>query len=371
MSGLPPGFVLDTPKSAAPPPGFVLDTPSIGSDIVKSAPDAVVSGLANFAGMPGTLANIGASKDAAPSGPVEMTGLAKRFNDFFGGSNTYTPGPSRYADARDYKKAAESVTGDLYKPQTAVGKVAHASIESLSNPVSYMAPGSGVLKVAGAILSGAGSETAGQAAEGSKYETAARLLGGLAGGTVAAKALGPTIERAAVPTGRELKDVAGRGYDAALKSGLTLDPNGVGSWATSVEQKLNGAGFSGTNGAAPKTMAVLADLQNPPFRLEGLQRISPSAISASNLDEIRKTLGNIAQEVQPALGGALKPTPDAAAATRALEHLKNYTENIPKIISWPVTPRTMFVTSKKPTPITRQAPGHRISTRALPRPKRY
>lgn len=308
--------------------------PSIASDVVKSAPDAVVSGLTSFAGLPGTIANMGSSKPqqnltslvtgqpAAASGPVEMTGLAKKFNDFFGGSNTYTPGPSRYADAGDYKKAAEGVMGELYKPQTAVGKVAHASIESLSNPVSYMAPGSGVLKVAGALLSGAGGETAGQATEGTKYETAARIAGGLAGGVAAARTLGPTIERAAIPTGRELKDVAGHGYDAALQSGLTLDPRGVGSWATNVEQRLTGAGFTGgTNGTAPKTMAILGELQAPP---------AGSTIGASNIDALRKTLGNIAQEVNPSMGGALKPTADATAATRALEHLRGYTENIPQ-----------------------------------------
>jgi hypothetical protein len=142
----------------------------------------------------------------------------------------------------------------------------------------------------------------------------------MAGGTVAAKAFGPTIERAAVPTGRELKDIAGKGYNSAVQeTGLTLDPKGPASWAANLKQDLGGARFSGTNGSAPKTMAALDELQSPPFRIEGLDRVTPTVVTASNLDELRKTLGTIAQEVQLSTGGALKATPDAAAATRALE----------------------------------------------------
>lgn len=215
----------------------------------------------------------------------------------------------------------QNVTGDLPKPEGRAGRFGEAIGETLGNPISYVGPGGLALKLGGATLSAAGGEAGKQLAEGTKAEPYAQIAGALLGGTTAAKTLGPAMERAVVPTGRELKDIAGKGYDAALKSGLELDPKGVGGWATTVEQNLNGRGFTGgQNGTAPKTMGVLSELQNPP----------PGAtVGAANLDSIRKTLGQIAQETQPTAGGAIKATPDAVAASRALENLKSYTENIP------------------------------------------
>jgi hypothetical protein len=61
--------------------------------------------------------------------PTEMTGAAKAFNDFFGGSNTYTPGPSRYAGGEDYLKGVESVTGPMHQPQTTAGHYAQTAGE--------------------------------------------------------------------------------------------------------------------------------------------------------------------------------------------------------------------------------------------------
>lgn len=296
------------PAAAAMPWEEFAAKPSVTSDIVKSVPDAVASGLTGFAGTPGGVINW----------------LTKKGNQALGLTDVAPPpnsGPSRYADSGDYKKAVEGVTGELYKPQTSAGKIAHAGVESLSNPLSYLGPGGAILKTGGAILSGTGSEAAGQATEGTAAEPYARVAGALLGGVAGAKALGPTIERAATPTSKELIDVASKGYDAARNSGLTLDPKGVGSWASTVEQKLNGSGFTGgKNGTAPKTMGALADLQSAP---------AGATVSASNLDTIRKTLRNISEEIQPTAGGAIKPTPDAAAASKALEQLGKYTENIP------------------------------------------
>ncbi len=220
----------------------------------------------------------------------------------------------------------KNVTGPMHQPEGRAGKFGAAIGESIGNPASYVGPGSLPLKVGGAILSAAGGEGAGQATEGTRAEAPARLIGALMGGVTAAKTLGPTVERAAVPTGQELRTIAARGgqhggYEGALNSGLVLDPKGVGSWAQTVEQNLNGAGFTGgQNGTAPKTLGALSELQSAP---------AGATVGASNLDTIRKTLGTIAQETQPSMGGAIKPTADAAAASRALQHLRDYTENIP------------------------------------------
>jgi hypothetical protein len=65
--------------------------------------------------------------------------------------------------------------------------------------------------------------------------------------------------------------------------------------------------------------------------LDRLQNPHPqSVVTAANLDALRKNLGHIAEQTQPAKGGFPKPTPDAAAAKVALGDLRAYTENIPQ-----------------------------------------
>lgn len=242
-----------------------------------------------------------------------------------------------------------NVTGPMHQPEGRAGKFGAAIGESIGNPTSYVGPGSLPLKIGGAALSAIGGEGAGQATEGTKAETPARLIGALMGGVTAAKTLGPTQAKAAVPGGQELKDIAVKGgqyggYEGTRNSGLALDPKGVGSWASGIEQQLIGDGFTGGKyGTAPKTMDVLGTLQKSPPGTAPISSstamavpgtVPPSAsptvsISASNLDTLRKALGKIAQETQPGMGGAIKPTADAAAASKALQHLRDYTENIP------------------------------------------
>ena len=213
----------------------------------------------------------------------------------------------------------KNVTGELPKPAGRAGRFGAAIGEGLGNPATYVGPGGMALKLGGSVLSSAAGEAAAQGAEGTKYEEPARIAGNLAGGIVAAKGLGPSTPKAAVPTYRELKTAANQSYNAARQSGLELHPQGPASWAAATEQELIGPnhGFTGgSNGVAPKTFGVLEQLQSPP---------TGATVSASNLDALRKNLGRIARETSEG-----KPTADAAAASIALERLNSYTENIPQ-----------------------------------------
>src|SRR6185369_16406568 len=96
-------------------------------DFVKSIPHALVSGLANT------------SSIVDPSSPVPIA------------DELMTRQP-------EMVKAAEALTGPLYQPQTVLGRIGHAGVESLANPISWVGPGSALLKGGGALLSGAGSE---------------------------------------------------------------------------------------------------------------------------------------------------------------------------------------------------------------------
>lgn len=295
-------------------------------DIVKSAPRALLGGLAE------TLANTGAGEAAMTMTPEQLQGM---------------PNKAQVMDALE-----KNVTGDLYKPQTTAGRISTAGLEQLTNPVTYVGPGTAALKVGGGLLSGAASEAAGEATQGTKFETPARLAGALAGGVAAAKTLGPTTAKAAIPTVEELKDAASKGYTAARESGIELNPAKVGDVASGIEQELtNGPKYAftgGKNGTAPQTFAVLQDLksgrgaepnigmanalseafgENPQYfaKLQSAEDGARRSVTGGNLDALRIRLNNIAGETRD-----FKPTPDAKAAMVAKQRLNDYLENIPQ-----------------------------------------
>jgi hypothetical protein len=278
------------------PQGFVANA----VDFVKSIPRGAVS----------EISQAGVSAQMADPGYMmgQMMGQPSLYGD-------KSPSEAAASVAQTFE---DKITGPLHKPETPGGHVGAAVGGGLANPINYFGPGKMALKVGGAVLSSAGSEAAGQAAEGTGFETPARLAGGLAGGVAAAKALGPTAPKAANPTYRELKGEADRLYMDARNSGVEFDPKGVSTFATRAEQELSGAnhGFTGgLDGDAPKTFAILGRLQNPP----------PGAtITASNVDALRKNIGRLARETKDH-----KPTPDAAAASILLSRLNGYLEAPP------------------------------------------
>jgi hypothetical protein len=261
---------------------------------------------------------------------VSRSGVGAMMSDpgFMMGQATGQPSP--YGD-QSPSQAAEAVTqgvernitGPLPEPQGRAGKFGAAIAGGLANPMTYMGPGGMGLKVGGSVLSSAASEGAGQATEGTPFEGPSRVVAALAGGATAGKIAGPTIPKAEIPTAKQLLAIGDAGYTVARQSGLELHPAASSAIGTMIERELTGPkhGFSGgVDGTAPKTMAAIGKLQNPP---EGTV-----AITASNLDTIRKSLQNVAEETQPSMGGAVKPTPDAAAATVALKRFNEFTENL-------------------------------------------
>ncbi len=294
-------YTVSGPEGATPEQAFGMLQKQIGAP--PAAPQGVMANALDFAKSIPRGALSGLSNALSASGQAEQLQM---------GQPVDVPSP------QDTTKILEqNVTGELHQPQGRAGKVGAAIGETLGNPASFVGPGGLPLKIGGAVLSGAGGEVGRQAAEGTKYEIPAQIAGSLAGGVVGAKALGPAAERAAVPTIEELRTAATRGYDRATASGLELNPAAVSSVASRVEQELvnTHAHTGGQYGTAPKTLAVLDELQNPP---------AGAVITAANLSTIRKNLGRIAGETNEG-----RPTPDAHAASVALERLRDYTENIP------------------------------------------
>src|SRR6185503_11442153 len=129
--------------------------------------------------------------------------------------------PSQVADI-------EKLTGPLPQPQGRAGQVGAAIGSALGNPINYVGPGSALLKIGGAALSGAGSELAGQAAEGTPFEIPARIAGGGAGGMAAVKAFGAAPAKAAIPTEAALRADKSARFKAAANSDIEISGNGLG-----------------------------------------------------------------------------------------------------------------------------------------------
>jgi hypothetical protein len=266
--------------------------PGMLEDIAKSLPTGMVSGLVN-----------------ATSGPVIPESPVPQPPEISGGNAPAVMGVVQ-----------DKLTGPLYQPQTNAGKYGLAAGEALGNPLSYVGPGGLPLKVGASVLGALGSEAGGQAAQGTKYETPARLGGALAGGVAGVKALGPAAERAAVPTAAELSARADAGYTAARNSGVEIAPEKLADAATKWQQDLTTgpkyAFTGGQDGTAPKTLGLLDKLQNPP---EG------STVTAANLDTLRRQINNIAGETE-----GFKPTADAKAAMVLKRQFGDYLENPPQ-----------------------------------------
>jgi hypothetical protein len=270
------------PSAPSGPQGFMANA----ADFVKSIPEGVARGLGQFKG-------------------PQIEG------EFF--NQPFTGGPM---------PAEAPIPTGLPLPQGKAGEYGMALGQAFGNPASFTGPGGMALKAAGAALSGLG----GKAGEDTGIPGAG-LVGSLAGGAAAAKALGLKAIEAAVPKAAELKAAAKTGgefggYKGALNSDLELDPSKVAQLGASIEQRLNAKGFTGgPNGTAKGTLGDIRDLQSPP---------AGSTITAANLDTIRATLGRRSQETATDARGVTRSTPDAVAAQQALKDFNKYTQNIPQ-----------------------------------------
>src|SRR5882672_1481291 len=80
------------------------------------------------------------------------------------------------------KSLEQNVTGQLPRPQGRAGRYGATTGEFLGNPASYVGPAGLPMKALSAVTGALGSEYAGQASEGSKFEPYWRMAGAVAGG---------------------------------------------------------------------------------------------------------------------------------------------------------------------------------------------
>lgn len=188
-------------------PGLVGDTQKLIGDTVRSGAEY-----------------LGASPETADTAAT----IARRWFFF----------PSDQAPTtQDIVGAAEGITGKL--PAYEEGTTGQQYLRTVGRiaPSAAIGPGRALTKAAGGIGAGLGSEAAGQAFEGSPYETAARIggavLGGVAGGGAAQAVTQPRAPYASIPTGsqervaRGLADEFQGNMQAALARGDQLGPDAM------------------------------------------------------------------------------------------------------------------------------------------------
>jgi hypothetical protein len=202
-------FVLPSlqkrPQQVSTAPDFVLPSvgnapPSVTSDVGRGAISGIQRGIY---GIPETAQNIsdlieslpgravsggvwaGEKIGALPAGSSEefekstqnVRDIQKRYEQKYG--------TNRLPSLADVTSAAETVgVPTAPRPQTTPGKIVEAGAEAL--PLAVVGPGSALERILAQFASGASSEAAGLATQGTPYEPFARVVGGLGGGAAIA-----------------------------------------------------------------------------------------------------------------------------------------------------------------------------------------
>ncbi len=188
---------------AADDPWKAFRSVSTAEDMARSGGSGALRGFAGFLGIGGDISKgLGAGTQAmkAAGVPVEQARASmleampewlrkyhqpsKSLSDVVtGGAGTERP----VIGSAEIRKGMESAAGapvTSYVPQTTPGKYAGTVGEFAGNPLSYAAPGTIPAKILGTVAAGVGSEAAGQATAGTKFEPYARVAGALGGSVV-------------------------------------------------------------------------------------------------------------------------------------------------------------------------------------------
>lgn len=150
--------------------------------------------------------------------------------------------------------------------------------------------------------------------------TAAEIAAGLFGPsalTRVAQKVGRMV--ATKPTAEQIEAAATAGFQSPVIRSLEIQPSAVQTWAAGLQHNLSsGLGRP----VAGKTWGYLDDVSNIP---------AGARVTGHDLQALRQNLATVAKERGP----DFQATPDAAAATRAIEHLDRF-------IARGITPRDVI-----------------------------
>jgi hypothetical protein len=262
-----------------PPPGY-------GQNLVEMATE----GAGELGRGVGQLHNAwdfatsGSGRNMAPDNPAGRVQSGFSALDK-GGPQTFTEG--------EHRTANRQAVGDLV---SGFGNAVSGGLGAAYSPVNAAFR----TYVGQPVERATGSKGAGTAAE-----IGAGLFGPAAI-TRAARTIGRTV--AAKPSAEAIQASATTHFESPAIRNLELQPAAVQSWTAGMQNNLS-SGLGPR--VAPKTWGILDDLNNAP---------QGARTTGFDLQALRQNLANVAKERGP----DFQATPDAAAATRAIEHLDRY-----------------------------------------------
>lgn len=286
-------------RNAAPPQNFNPDAflqanppaepqPSVWADVGKAAITGPLRGLGQFA-------------------------TAQREPEF-GTMGAVDVPPENLPTQADVEKV-------LPRAQTFPGRMVQGVGEVAGNPLSWLGPGGLATKAAGIAASGLGSEV-GQQIGGP--------IGGLIGGGLGSIAGESSLSRLAAargvppPTAAGIKAAATRGYEQARAMNVPIRRDAVQNLGRSIRGELASPQFGHAPFNEPQTFNALRLLEEPASMTNRQLRQRMGTLDHSSSTEIlgvRQTLSNIRMN-NPG-------TSDALAASRAIERIDAYLDNIP------------------------------------------
>lgn len=306
------------------PARFSGGPPSVIGDVAKSAGSGLVRGVTGIAGLVGDAADyLGKRADAAA--PYVVSGINRAFGTSFDENAVNLPNPVAEAIGSDsINRAIDTVTGapvTTYKPQTTAGEYARTIGEFAPG---LAMPGGPVARVVGNVLAPAvTSETLGQAARrfAPSLEPAARVVGTLGAGGVAALASRPSTAEAAIAAGmRGIDDAAvstaARLMREAHARGISL------TWPEALAQATNGGAKGLTN-----MQRVVEGSQGGGDIMGNVMARRPGQIEAAarrEFDAISPPLRE-PHTIGPAIGEAAQATARDARAIRSAQTRPFYT----------------------------------------------
>lgn len=212
-----------------------MSTTGVLKDLGRSALSGVRQGVESLAGAVG-------SANEATGSAVEWVanslGASPQTANAFG-SVARRMSPMGFALTTDeIQGATNGLVGKPYEPQTVGGEYARTIGEFAPN--SLLGPGGLARKTAMTVIPAVASETAGQMAEGTSLESAARIAGGLLGGAAAAGRSPSAVRMAAAdaPTAEALKAQTDKLYGVMREAGIKYDADAYASTVQTMADDL-------------------------------------------------------------------------------------------------------------------------------------
>lgn len=251
------------------------------ADVAKSFGTGVVRGVIGLAGMPADIGRGLAGLGVRGVGYLVGADQEKLAADVARAQEVMSKMGTAPPTSAEITQNVERVTGPLYTPRGTAGEFAEPVGEFV--PSAIAGPGGLVRKAAMAVVPGVASEAAGQAAEGTVYEPAARIAGGIVGG-VAAAGRGSGAAKAMREAAPDLAEVNARKtnlYRTLENSGVKFDSYGYERFANDLTRTLKSEAFDPD--LQPKS-AIL---------LKRVQELSGKSPTFQELDNLRKKASNV------------------------------------------------------------------------------